>query len=203
MLHECLTHSRIEHILLVTRRPSGISHPKVKEILHTDMYNLGTIESQLTGYDACLFCLGTSVIGKTEEEYTRTTYTLTLNFAETLCRLNPGMTFCYVSGASTDSTEQGRVMWARVKGRTENALMKLPFKAVYNFRPGYMHPTPGLKNTLRFYKYISWMYPFMRAVMPNSVSTLRELGLAMIKSVTKGYEKKILEVKDIVALSQR
>jgi len=130
------------------------------------------------------------------------TYTLTLHVAETLSKLNPGMTLCYVSGASTDSTEKGKIMWARVKGKTENDLMKLPFKQVFAFRPGYMQPTKGLKNTLKPYKYISWMYPFFKAVFPNRVSTLKEVGLAMIHSVN-GYDKKILEVKDIIDLAKR
>jgi hypothetical protein len=123
--------------------------------------------------------------------------------AETLSKLNPEMTFCYVSGASTDSTEKGRSMWARVKGKTENDLMKLPFKAVYNFRPGYMHPTPGLKNTLVYYKYLGWLYPIVRTLFPSTASTLAELGLAMINVAAQGAEKQILEVKDIVALAKK
>ena len=131
------------------------------------------------------------------------TYTLTLHFAETLSRLNPEMTFGYISGKSTDSTEKGSLMWARVKGKTENDLMKLPFKQVYAFRPGYMHPTPGLKNTLPYYKYFTWLYPLLRKVLPGSVSTLREMALAMINAALYGYEKQVLEVRDIVTLANR
>ena len=132
-----------------------------------------------------------------EPEYYKLTYTLTLYVAEALSRLNPDMVFCYVSGGSTDSTEKGRVMWARVKGKTENDLMKLPFKKVFNFRPGYMHPTKGLKNVLPYYKYITWLYPIFKIILPNMVSTLAELGLAMINVTLFGYGKQILEVKDI------
>ena len=137
-----------------------------------------------------------------EKEYRHFTYDLTMHVAQTLAKLNPRMTFCYVSGGSTDSTEKGRMMWARVKGKTENNLMKLPFKKAYMFRPGYMHPTKGLKNMLKGYRYITWMYPALRAIFPKHVSSLRELGLAMINSATQGYEKSILEVKDIVALAK-
>jgi uncharacterized protein YbjT (DUF2867 family) len=203
VLHECLLSPDVEHVLIITRKPSGTNHPKVKEIVHNDFHNLSPIQDHLQGYNACFFCLGVSSVGMKEPEYFRLTYDLTIHVAEILARLNREMTFCYVSGASTDSTEKGRSMWARVKGKTENKLMQLPFKKAYMFRPGYMHPTPGLKNTLKPYKYISWMYPFLRAAFPGSTSTLKELGLAMINAVTKGYEKQVLEVKDIVALAGR
>ena len=159
VLHECLLHPQVEAVMVINRKPCGISHPKLKEIIHTDFFDLSGIQNQLEGYDACFFCLGVSSIGMKEPEYYRMTYTLTINVAQTLSKLNPGMTFCYISGSGTDSTEKGRQMWARVKGKTENDLMKLPFKQVFNFRPGFMYPTKGLKNTLPFYKYISWMYP--------------------------------------------
>ena len=203
VLHECLNKVDVEQVLVISRKPCGVVHPKLKEVIHSDFYNLSAIENQLSGYTACFFCLGVSSVGMKEEEYTKLTYTLTLHVAEILVKLNPDMTFCYISGASTDSTEKGRSMWARVKGKTENALMRLPFKKVYNFRPGYMHPTPGMKNTLSYYKYLGWMYPFFRTVFPNFVSTLSELGNAMINATGKGYEKQILEVKDIVALSKK
>jgi hypothetical protein len=137
-----------------------------------------------------------------EPEFYKLTYLLTMNFATTLVNHNSSMTFCYISGAGTDSTEKGRLMWARVKGKTENDLMKLPFKKVYNFRPGIIKPTKGLKNTLSFYKYLGWLIPVIRLIAPKTVSTLKELGLAMINAVTKGYEKQVLEVTDIVALSK-
>ena len=203
VLHECLQDSFVSEVLVINRKPCGITHPKLKEIIHKDFFDLTPIEQQLTGYNACLFCLGISSVGMKEPEYYKLTYTLTMNLAQTLARLNKDMVFCYVSGASTDSTEKGRSMWARVKGKTENDLMKLPFEKVYNFRPGYMHPTPGLKNTNKYYKYITWMYPFLRVVMPNGVSTLKELGLAMISAAIGGYDKNIIEVKDIKILAKK
>ncbi|SOD99529.1 NAD-dependent epimerase/dehydratase family protein [Spirosoma fluviale] len=203
VLHECLQQPDVEAVLLINRKPSGVSHPKVTEIIHKDFFNLSSIESQLSGYNACFFCLGVSSVGMKEDEYRHLTYDLTLNVAKTLARLNPDMTFGYISGAATDSTEQGSSMWARVKGATENAIMRLPFKKAYMFRPGFMKPTPGLKNTLVYYKYINWLYPIGRALYPAGFSTLQELALAMIKSVGIGYEKPVLEVKDIVALAKR
>lgn len=203
VMHECLQHPQIESVLIVNRRPSGFSHPKLKEILHADFFDLSAIESQLVGYDACYFCLGVSSVGMNEADYFKMTHTLTLHFAETLSRVSPGnMTFCYVSGAATDSSEQGRSMWARVKGKTENDLMKLAFKKAYAFRPGYMQPTPGLKNSLKYYKYISWMYPALRTLFPGAVSTLAELGQAMIQVTLHGAKKQVLEVKDIVGLAK-
>ncbi len=197
VLHECLLHPKVEVVLVIGRKPCGVVHPKLKEVVHQDFFDLSTIEDQLSGYDACYFCLGVSSVGMKEPEYYKLTYTLTMHVAETLSRIHNNMTFCYVSGASTDSTEKGSSMWARVKGKTENDLMKLQFKQVFNFRPGYMHPTKGLKNILPYYKYLRWMYPFFKVVFPNFVSTLAELGLAMINVTQFGYEKKVLEVKDI------
>ncbi|MBS1502065.1 MAG: epimerase [Bacteroidetes bacterium] len=203
VLHECLQHPMVENILIVNRRPLGLDHPKLKEIIHQDFFDIAAIEDQLKGYNACFFCLGVSSVGMKEPEYYRLTYTLTTGFAQTLARLNPAMIFEYISGASTDSTENGRMMWARVKGKTENDLAKLPFKKEYNFRPGYMHPTPGLKNTNKYYKYITWLYPILRRITPNSVSKLSDLGLAMINAAVYGYDKQILEVKDINYLASR
>jgi uncharacterized protein YbjT (DUF2867 family) len=203
VMHECLLHPDVESVLIINRKPSGFAHPKLKEIIHADFFDFSAIESLLSGYNACFFCLGVSSVGMKEPEYTKLTYTLTMHVAETLSKIDgDDMTFCYVSGASTDSSEQGKLMWARVKGKTENDLMKLPFKQVFAFRPGYMHPTKGLKNTNKYYKYISWMYPFLRAVFPNSASTLAELGLAMLNAARLGYDKKVLEVKDIIALAK-
>jgi hypothetical protein len=203
VLHECLLDPQVETVLIINRKPSGFSHPKLKEIIHADFFDLSPIQSQLSGYNACYFCLGVSSIGMKEPEYYKMTYTLTMHVAETLSKLNPDMTFCYVSGGGTDSTEKGSSMWARVKGKTENDLMKLPFKQVFNFRPGFMRPTKGLKNTLSFYKYINWLYPFFRKVFPNTASTLAEVGQAMINVTRFGYDKQILEVRDIVAVAKR
>ena len=201
VLHECLQHDDVEEILVVGRRSCGYVHPKLKEIVHADMYNLSSIEDQLKGCNACFFCLGTSSVGKKEPEFYKITYELTMHFATTLSKLNPGMTFCYISGRGTDSTEKGRLMWARVKGKTENDLMKLSFKQVYNFRPGIINPTKGLKHTLPLYKWLGWMLPIVNTIAPQSVVTLKQIGYAMTNATTKGYEKKILEVKDIIELS--
>jgi hypothetical protein len=203
VLHECLHHPEVESVLVITRKPSGIEHPGLKEIVHNDFYDLSAIESQLTGYNACFFCLGVSSVGMREPEYTRVSYTLTMLVAETLSRNNPGMTFCYISGAGTDSTEKGKMMWARVKGKTENDLMKLPFKAAYSFRPGFLLPIKGLKNTLPYYKYVTWLYPVFRPLFPQYLGTLKDLGLAMINSVLYGYDKKVLELKDIEILANK
>lgn len=203
VMHECLIDPAVEAVLVINRRPGGIIHPKLTEIIHTDFYDVSDIQDQLTGYNACYFCLGVTSLGKNEEEYFKLTHTLTLNFAQTLSKLNTDMTFCYVSGANTDSTEKGKTMWARVKGKTENDLMKLPFKQVFAFRPGYMQPTKGLKRTLKPYKYLSWMYPLFKLLFPNGICTLKDVGRAMIHTVTRGYDKNILEVKDIVALANK
>ncbi|WP_207514656.1 NAD-dependent epimerase/dehydratase family protein [Longitalea luteola] len=202
VLHECLQHPDVTEVLVVGRRTAGVSHPKLKEVLHHDFFDLSPVQDQLKGYNACFFCLGVSSVGMKEKEYHRLTYDLTMYMATILADHNPDMTFCYVSGAGTDSTEHGKMMWARVKGQTENDLLRLPFKAAYMFRPGFMKPTKGLKNTLKGYKFVSWLYPIVRPLFPSYVSTLRELGLAMIHAATKGYEKQVLEVKDIVRLAQ-
>jgi uncharacterized protein YbjT (DUF2867 family) len=202
VLHECLRHPEVEQVLIINRKPSGESHPKLKEIIHPDFFNLSAIEGQLQNYNACFFCLGVSSVGMKEAEYHRLTYDLTMHMAQTLARLNPQMVFCYVSGAGTDSTERGRSMWARVKGKTENHLRQLPFRETYMFRPGYLHPTPGLKNTKKYYAAFSWLYPILRRFLGKYASTLQELSLAMINAATKGYEKPVLEVEDIVKLAK-
>lgn len=203
VMYECLNHSDVEEVLVLTRKPTGYSHPKLKEIIHADFYNITSIQEQLKGYNACLFCLGVSSVGMKEEDYFQKTYVLTMHVAEILSKQNTDMTFCYISGANTDSTEKGKTMWARVKGKTENDLMKLPFKKVYNFRPGIIAPTKGLKNTLGFYKWLGWLIPVFKLLTPNFISSLKELGLAMINASRLGYEKQILEVKDIKTLAKR
>lgn len=203
VLHECLLHPEVESVLVINRKPCGVTHVKLKEILYQNFYDFSSIESQLQNYNACFFCLGVTSIGLNEQKYRRLTYDLTTHVAETLARLNPAMIFCYVSGSGTDSTEKGRSMWARVKGNTENRLMQLPFKKAHMFRPGYIHPTNGMKNTLKGYAVIAWLYPILRKLFPGFVCTLKEIGLAMINTAGKGYEKNILEVKDIVALARR
>jgi len=201
VLHECLQHAAISRVLVINRKPCNVVHPKLTEVIHTDFFDLSAIKNQLAGFDACFFCLGVSSVGMKEPEFYRFTYTLTMHVAETLVTLNSGMTFCYISGAGTDSSEKGRTMWARVKGKTENDLMKLPFKKVYNFRPGILVPTKGLHNTLPFYKYFGWLIPVIKLLTPGYISSLQQLGIAMINASTLGYEKQILEIKDIKALS--
>jgi uncharacterized protein YbjT (DUF2867 family) len=201
VLLECLDDPEVEQVLIINRKPSGRSHPKLREIVHSDFFALEPIERDLRGYNACFFCLGISSLGIGREEYRHITFDLTLNTAQTLSRLNPDMTFCYVTGAGTDSSEKGRVAWARVKGATENALLRL-FKNAYMFRPGFMKASPGQKNLKSWYKYIEWLYPLGRRLYPGGFCTLREVGQAMINAAAKGYPKQILEVQDIVALAK-
>jgi hypothetical protein len=201
VLHECLQDKNVERVLVVNRKPCGVTHPKLTEIIHQDFLNITPIQSQLNGFNACFFCLGVSSIGMNEETYRKLTYDLTMHFANVLVSQNKDMTFCYVSGKSTDSSEKGSMMWARVKGKTENDLMKLPFKKSYMFRPGFMQPTPGLRNALKGYKYISWMYPFLKVLFPGYMSTLSEVGIAMIKCAQKDYGQSVLEVKDIIRIA--
>jgi len=201
VLLECLNHPDVEQVLVINRRPGGAAHPKLREIIHADFFNLAPIEQQLVGYSACFFCLGASSVGMSKEEYEHITYDLTLSVGQLLAKLNPEMTFCYVTGAGTDSTEQGRVAWANVKGATENALMRL-FKQSYMFRPAFMKASPGQKNVKSYYKFFAWLYPIGRALYPAGFCTLQEVGRAMINAVSKGYPKQILDVKDIVKLAK-
>ncbi len=203
VLHECLLHPDVESILVINRRACNIQHPKLKEIIHENFFDLSSIRDNFKGYNACFFCLGVSSIGMKEENYRHITYDLTLNFADILVALNPGLTFCYVSGLGTDSTEKGRSMWARVKGKTENDLMKLPFRKALMFRPGFIQPTKGLKNTYRIYKLFTPLFPLLKKCFPKYVLTLKEIGLAMINSVFKDFDKQILEVKEIINLAYK
>ena len=203
VLTECLKHPDVESVMVINRKPCGTSHPKLKEIIHTNFFDLTAVESGLTGYNACFFCAGVSSIGMKEPEYKKVTYDLTMSFAQTLSRLNTGMTFCYVSGAGTDSTEKGRLMWARIKGKTENDLMKLPFKDVYAFRPAFMKPVKGQKNAPAFLKYFIWLYPVLHALSPGFFGTLSDVGLAMINCALMSPGKKVLEAKDIAELARK
>jgi uncharacterized protein YbjT (DUF2867 family) len=198
VMHECLLHPDVEEVLIINRRPAGVSHPKLKEIVHHDFYNLSSIEDKLAGYDACFFCLGTTSLGLNEEQYSHITYDITLHFAQTLSRKNPNSVFCYVSGAGTSGNESAKNMWIRVKSKTENALLKLPFRKAYMFRPGLMIPTKGLKNTLKLYKPFMPFMGLFHKLFPKYVCTLAEVGRAMITCATKGYDKTAMEVKDIV-----
>jgi len=203
VLHECLLHPDVESVLVINRKPCGVKHEKLKEIIHKDFFDLSSIENQLTGYNACYFCAGVSSVGKNEAEFTLLTYDLTLNFAKTLLKLNPDMTFCYVSGTGTDSSEKGKTMWGRVKGKTENDLLKLSFKDAYMFRPGYIQPIKGLKNTKGPYKILAPFYPLWKFLFPKYLVRLEEIGNAMVNVTLFGSDKKILECKNIVRLSVR
>ena len=201
VLLECLAHPEVAEVLLVGRKAFGRVHPKLKELVVPDFLHLDGVRDHLSGYDGCFYCAGVSSVGMKEPEYTRVTYDVTLQFAEVLAGLNPGMVFDYVSGAGTDSSEKGRVMWARVKGRTENALMRLGFRRVYAFRPGYIGATEGQRNVPSYYKYFALLIPVLYRVLPTHGCTMREVGLAMISSVLVGYPKQVLEVKDVKALA--
>ena len=199
VLFECLQNAKVSEVLIVNRRPYELSHPKLKELIVPDFFQLDQFAESIKGYDVCFFCAGISSVGMKEEKYTRITYDTTLAFAKTLLSHNNNMSFCYISGSHTDSSEKGRLMWARVKGRTENELVKLPLKGVYNFRPGGMLPFPGQKNWKAIYKFIVKM---IKAVLPKRVVTMKELGRSMINAVTIGYPKHILEISDIKQLAK-
>ena len=198
VLLESLNHPQIEEILMVNRKPLALKHPKLKELLVSDFMNLEPVKSQLKGYDACFYCVGVSSAGLDVATYTKITFDTTLHFAKTLVEVNPAMVFNFVSGKSTDSSETGKVMWARVKGKTENALGQLHFKNQYNFRPGFMKPMPGQKNVRTFYKALSGIWPLL---FPKSSCLMQEVGQAMINAVIKGYPKQTLEVADIKTLA--
>ena len=202
VLHECLNHPNVDNVLVINRRTCGVQHLKLKEIIHSDFSDFSSLENELLGYNAAFLCMGVSSAGIKEDKYFHLTYDLTMALAKPLLKLNPEMTLTYISGAGTDSTEKGRMMWGRVKGKTENDLLKMPFKQAYMFRPGVITPTKGLKNTYTAYKVMKPLLPMFRALFPKYVSSLHELGLAMINSVIKGYDKKVLEVKDIVKLAK-
>jgi uncharacterized protein YbjT (DUF2867 family) len=201
VLLECLDNPAVERVLSVSRRPSGRTHAKLRELLVADFRELGAVESEISGYDACFYCAGISSVGLKEAEYTVITYDTPLAFAKSLLRLNPGMTFVHVSGSHTDGTEQGKVMWARVKGKAENALMRLPFKGVYNFRPSLMKPTPGQQKVKGGYHLLRILYPVLNLFFPGI--SLRDVGRAMINAALFGAPKGVLEVADIRALVAR
>jgi len=203
VLYKTLEHPEVESVLAIVRKPTNVSNPKLKEIVHKDFFDYSAIEGHFKGYNACFFCLGVSSIGMNEKDYTRVTYDLTLNAAKILLKYNNDMTFCYVSGLGTDSTEKGRLMWARVKGKTENDLTALPFKAVYSFRPGFINPIRGLKHAYGISKVISVVYPLLKSLLLNYACELEDIGIAMIQTVKTGYEKKILENKDITLLGNQ
>ena len=199
VLMECLKNQNVSEVLIVSRRHYDLEHPKLKELIAPDFFKIEDFTERLAGYDACFYCAGISSIGLKEEVYTKITYDTTLHFANVLLRLNPNMVFNFVTGKYTDSTEKGKSMWARVKGKTENALMRLSFKGQYNFRPGFMKPFKEQKNIKSIFKPIIFLYP---KLFPGSSLTMEEVGRAMIRTVTHGYPKQVLEVRDIKELSK-
>jgi len=198
VLLECLHNPIVSDILIISRRHYELQHAKLKELIVPDFFQLNQFAEQVKNYDACFFCAGISSVGMKEDKYTRITYDTTLAFAKTLLTVNNNMVFTYVSGSHTDSSEKGKLMWARVKGRTENELSRLSFKAVYHFRPGLMLPFPGQKNWNRFYKFIGRV---IKLFVPTKVLDIQEVGRAMINAVQIGYSKQILEIGDIKALA--
>lgn len=203
VLQECLKNDAVEKVLIINRKRYDLQHPKLKQVVVPDILQIDELGNELLEYNACYFCAGVSSIGMNEQDYTKLTYDLTLNFANKLLNKNADMTFCYVSGSGTDSSEIGRTMWARVKGKTENDLLKLPFKAVYNFRPAFMRPSPGAKNVKGVLKFIAALYPILRPFNKSYFLTLEEVGKAMIVVTLNGYNKNILEVQDISFLGSK
>ncbi len=204
VLRECLQDGDVQLVQTIGRTATGAQTPKLREVVHQDLFHYEAIESNLSGLDACFFCLGVSSSGMAEADYERLTYGITLAAAETLSRLNPQMTFVYVSGAGTDTSEQGSSMWARVKGRTENALLRLPFAAAYMFRPGMIQPLDGIRSKTSSYRVLYMvtkpLLPLLRMALPNYVLTTRQIGRAMLAVAKRGYPKRVLESKDIRAV---
>jgi hypothetical protein len=204
VLRECLLDSSVESVLTVGRRVTGIKHEKLREVVHKNLLDFTAIEGELSGYDACFFCLGITSLGVTEAEYRKVTYGITMAAAETLAKLSPAMTFVYVTGAGTDSSEMGRVMWARVKGQTENALLRFPFKGVYIFRPGAIQPMHGVTSRTKLYRAFYLLFAPVLAAgkrwFPKYVTTTEVIGRAMLKVAKQGSAKRVLETVDINSL---
>jgi len=204
VLLECMDHPLIESVLLVNRGSAQIQHPKVKEVLVKDFFELSSIKKELTGYDACFFCLGITSAGQSEENYSKITHDLTVLFAKTFLDTNSDSVFCYVSGAGTDRSEKGNTMWARVKGRTENDLLSMSFKRAYMFRPGYIQPLRGIKSKTGWYQAlytVFWPIYLILKHFPSTATNTTNIGLAMINTLKENYPKNVLETKDINHLS--
>lgn len=199
VLLECLAHPGVEQVLVVGRRTCGRQHAKLRELLVKDFFSLDAHLEELRGHDGCFFCAGVSSIGKDEAEFTRLAYDTTLAFAKAVHAASPQATFIYVSGGGTDSTEKGRLMWARVKGRTENELARMGFGQQFNFRPGIMTITAGMRNPKWWMRLL---VPVSAVLMPRITCTMKQVGLAMINSVAKGYPANVVEVKDIKRLAE-
>lgn len=204
VLRECLLDPLVTEVLAIGRSSIHTNNPKLRELIIPDLANLSGNEAQLSGFDACFFCAGVSSVGMSEEKYTQVTYDLTVSFARTLLPLNPAMTFVYISGAGTDSTERGRTMWARIKGRTENALLRLGFRRAYMFRPGLIQPLHGIRSRTRLYQFIydliGPLMPILKKPLKNYMNTTEQLGRAMIAVARTGYSKPVLEIADINTL---
>jgi uncharacterized protein YbjT (DUF2867 family) len=207
VLRECLLDPEVESVLAIGRSAIEQQHEKLHEIVLKTLTDLSSVENRLSGYDACFFCLGVSSAGMSEDDYRRVTYDLSLSVAATLARLNPAMTFIYVSGAGTDSSEHGRMMWARIKGKTENALLAMPFKAAYMFRPGYIQPMHGVRTKTKWYgtayAIMAPLYPLLRRLFPRYVTTTEQLGRAMISVAKTSATKRVLESNDINDISAK
>lgn len=201
VLIECLNNPVVTKILSVSRKTCGIEHPKLIVLIVPDFLELPANDHRLVGYDACFFCAGVSSVGISAEEYKRLTYDTTITFAKAIGP-NPQMTFVYVSGGGTDSSEKGRMEWARVKGKTENDLMKMPFKQAFGFRIGVVEPAAGQKKVLSYYKYFSWLFPVIKLLLPRMISTMKQVANAMVKVSQNGYPQNVIHVKDITLLSK-
>ena len=205
VLFECLDHPEITHVLTIGRSQVGLKHDKLQELVHTDFLNFSAIKAELTGFDACYLCMGVSAAGLNEEQYHRLTYDYTLSLAKILVQQNPQMVCTYVSGQGTDSSEKGNSMWARVKGKTENALLNLGFKKAYMFRPGAILPLRGIKSKTKsyqfFYNYFTWLLKIMKTISPKSIVNTTQIGKAMINVTKYGYEKTIITPEDIHVLA--
>jgi uncharacterized protein YbjT (DUF2867 family) len=201
VLRECLLDPGVESVVSIGRGLTGRQHPKLRELPHNNFLDFSAVEDQLSGVDACFFCLGVSSAGMTEEQYERVTYGFTIAAARVLARLNPNMTFIYVSGMGTDSSERGRTMWARVKGKTENELLRLPFRAAYMFRPGGIVPLHGVKSRTKLYRVFYVLFaplmPLLYKLFPKYVTTTEQIGRAMLKVAQQGWPRPVLETSDI------
>jgi uncharacterized protein YbjT (DUF2867 family) len=206
VLLECLDHPEVKKVLSISRRSLGMNHPKLKELLHADFSEFNTVAEQLAGYDACYACMGVSAAGLNETDYTKYTYTYTLALARVLVEINPAMTFTYVSGEGTDSSEKGRQMWARVKGKTENDLLKLGFMQAFAFRPGAIIPLRGIMPSSKMYRtlitYLKWLLILLKKIAPNAVVNTTQLGLAMINITKRGYNASVIRPRDILILAE-
>lgn len=207
VLLECLDHTRVSKVLSISRKSTGISHPKLKELIHSDFSEFASVADQLKGYEACFACMGVSSAGMKEDQYNKLTFDFTLSLARELLKADQGITFNYVSGMGTDSSEKGRTMWARVKGKTENALLNLGFRQAFMFRPGAIIPLRGIEPSSKLYRVLinnlKWLLKLLKKLTPNKVVDTTQIGLAMINVSLKGYEKKVLMPEDIQVLARQ